>query len=118
MFTVPSNLATSRAPHLPVSAFPFRRGAGLSDSFVNCAHRAGRETTAQANDSERRVANVSREIDSQAPEIAAGRQRSRDLRAPPTSRGEAISPGVSRVRGAVVSGLPTRSIVTSSCWQA
>ena len=33
-------------------------------------------TAAQANDSERRVAGVSREIASRAPEIAAGRQRS------------------------------------------
>jgi hypothetical protein len=39
-----------------------------------------------ANDSERRVARVSREIASKAPEIAAGRQRSRDLRKSPTNR--------------------------------
>jgi hypothetical protein len=44
------------------------------------------ETAARANDSERRVASVSREIAATAPEIAAGRQSSRDLRVPPTSR--------------------------------
>jgi hypothetical protein len=75
------------------------------------------EIAAQANDSERRVANVSREIDSQAPEIAAGRQRSRDLRSPPTSRGETISPAGSRVRGAVVSSLPTGR-TDKVVWQA
>jgi hypothetical protein len=63
--------------------FPFRCGADLSDAFRQLRARGELETAAQANDSERRVANVSREIDSQAPEIAAGRQKSRDLRASP-----------------------------------
>ena len=88
-----------------------------SFDFVTSASRIRPATAAQANDSERRVARVSREIASKAPEIAAGRQRSRDLRESPTGRartgaparhprwgGDAISPAVSRVSGAVVSG--------------
>src|SRR5438093_13761011 len=73
--------------------------------FVTSATRLGPETTAQANDSEWRVAGVSREIASRAPEIAAGRQRSRDLRgSADKSRQKRFSPAVERVRGAVVSG--------------
>ena len=88
--------------------FPFRCGAELSDCFIGCDRRAGRKPlrkrTIASGGSQTSVGKSLRKRQ----EIAAGRQRSRDLRAPPTSRGEAISPAVSRVSGAVVC-LPTRS---------
>ena len=80
-------------------------------------HSIRPETTAQANNSERRVANVSREIASRAqksPQVGRDRETCGNQRqvapepGPPARHprwgGDAISPAVSRVRGAVVSG--------------
>jgi len=67
--------------------------------FVTSATRLGPETTAQANDSEWRVAGVSREIASRALEIAAGRQRSRDLRGSADKSRQNRGPGAAPALG-------------------
>jgi hypothetical protein len=74
-----------------------QRTQRIRTDFVTSATCIRPETTAQANDSERRVASASREIASKAPEIAAGLQKSRDLRVPPTSRDRSVFPPPSSV---------------------
>jgi hypothetical protein len=91
------------APGFSSRTVPSRPPAAIHDvrsiDFVTSLARTRPETTAQANDSERRVARVSREIASKAPEIPAGRQRSRDLRLSPTGRDRTGAPSAAPALG-------------------
>ena len=81
--------------------------------FVTSLARIRPETTAQANDSERRVASVSREIASKAPGIAAGGRDRETCGCPPTDRDRSDFPR--RLACSRRSSLwPSRSNVTKS----